>query len=124
MIQPEFAAATIGPEALDHTETGARRQTSQFLGGEMVDVANAIASPPPIDQIIAALQLVVGEADRIPRDDSLLDVGDGHKIPDGKRHPTPRGNKPADFFGPDVAQGGPREVVQDGECAEHVEPPV
>lgn len=82
---------------LEHLEAGLFGQPVQFRAHKVMDVAQSLATVPPIEQEIRRVDFVRIQSGQWPGDDPAAQPGAVQKIPYREGKPTGRRQQPPDF---------------------------
>jgi len=97
-------------------ETAPHCEVSQVFLTEMVHVAQPVSAAPPIQQVVAAIDILSPHIDSIPINHARLQALAVQEIPHREHEAPPlTGNQAAHLFGQAQAQGIARNVMQHGE---------
>ena len=94
LVEPEPPVRVI---LLEHLEAGPFGQPVEFRAHKVVDVAQSLASVPPIEQEIRRVDFVRIQSGLRPGDDPTAQPGPVQKVPYREGKPTGGRQQPPDF---------------------------
>ncbi len=90
LVQAQATVTPVGVEGLQDDEVAFLGQGAQFVLLEVVNVAQALSASAPVEEIIAGLHLLIGQADALPGLSTRRQFGAVQELPLGMEEQSPR----------------------------------